>query len=160
MWCFPSWYGNPLNNLSNAKPGKAERAWRAAASLRTTVIIWPRSGLFPSPRLSLLLQPWWNTAPASMKHLWGSACLIHSSPYDRPTIISLTPESVWLISLLPLARSLMSVLLLLFYKEHLYRTDAHRTISGWKSMFLPWEILQTQLPFRHLSLSPQFNDIQ
>lgn len=55
--------------------GVARRA--AGAPLRTTVIIWPPSGLFPSLRLSLLLWPWWSTARVSTKHL-GGLCLFNT----------------------------------------------------------------------------------
>ncbi len=113
-------------NMTQARPAgrPSERRAAAHALLKTTVIIWPQSGLFPSLRLSLLLQLWWNTACASIKHLRASACLIHSSPTDRPALISFTHESLRLISQLPTAHTpnLLLFLSLTYHIPHLEHT--------------------------------------
>lgn len=84
--------------IINLTDGRGAVRHAAGAPPRTTLIIWPPSGLFPSLRLSLLLWAWWSTARVSIKHLGASACLIHSSPTVRPAVISFTHESPSLIS--------------------------------------------------------------
>lgn len=147
-WCGVSQADMQPLLIINLTDGRGAARHAAGAPLRTTVIIWPPSGLFPSLRLSLLLSAWWSTARVSIKHLGASACLIHSSPAVRPAVISFSHESPQLISPPPFWHTPPYN----YYDDHLHITfRISNTLPAWSqedaflrlelmSIFILWQV--------------------